>query len=151
MEELIEFVFEGVARRNAGALFMHLLSNSAEVITFACTENVAESNAATSEVVTAAIVATMDLSVMAKVRALQVGPLLLPNGLLRMVKYDDCFDVDCCFDAGAIKGQVMILHAAVLNLSERFEARTCFAGLEPASDLNTRFFTDREIGPLRGC
>ncbi len=149
MEEVIEFVCEGVPRKSSAALFMHLLSNSAEVVSFECTESVAGSNAATSEIVDAAVDASMNLSVMANVRALRIGTLMLPNALVRMVKYDDCFDVDCSFDAAAIKGQVMGLHAAVLDLSERFEVKACFAGLDPAADNDTRLFTDREIGPLK--
>ena len=126
-----------------------MLSNAAEVITFDCTEDVAGSHAANPEIVNLAVVATMDLSVMAHVRELRVGTVVLPDALLRMVKYDDCFDVDCSFDAFIIRGQVTDLHAAVLALSERFEVRTCFAGLEPATDRDTRIFTDRELGPLR--
>ena len=150
MTGVVEFVFEDVARSVVASLFEYLLSRSAEVVALESTEDVGEANARSDEILRAAIVSMLDLSILARVRQLEVGQTVIPSALVRMVKYGISFDIDVSFDADLCALNVKELQAHVLQIAEEFGVRLCYAGIEPAADPETRFFTSREIGPLTG-
>jgi hypothetical protein len=150
MTEVIEFVFEDVERSVVASLFEYLLSKSAEVVTFESTEDVGEANAKRGEVLCAAIGSILDLSILAHVRQFEVGQAVIPSALVRMVKYGISFDIDVSFDVELCALNVEDLQAHVLQIAKDFSVSSCYAGLEPAADPGTRFFTNQETGPLTG-
>jgi hypothetical protein len=150
MTEAVEFVFEDVERSVVASLFVYLLSKSAEVVTFECTEDVGEASANRGEILRAAIASMLDLSILAHVRQFEMGQAVIPSALVRMVKCGINFDIDVSFDANMCALDVANLQAHVLQIAEEFSIMLCYAGLEPAADSETRFFTNQEIGPLTG-
>lgn len=79
------------------------------------------------------------------------GGLVLRNARLRLLRYEGSFDVEINFvlrdaEGGPLEGVIERLHKFAMDLSRRHNVMVYYAGLEPASDEDTRFFT----GPVRG-
>jgi hypothetical protein len=148
MAETIEFVFEGVPRAHVAHLFIQLLGNAEEVVSVQCTENRESETGDIVEILRTAIASPFDLSVMVRVRKLRIGDTELPDALIRMVKYDGSFDVDCSFDSDFMCGRVAYLQTYLCQIADEFGVPSYFAGMDPAVDPETRFFSNRETGPL---
>ena len=78
----------------------------------------------------------------------------IPSPLLRLVKYEEKFDIDFTFDEDDLgivnlKEFLQILHERVSHLGARYQVKDWFCGIEPASDLHTRLFSHNETGPIR--
>ncbi|MDA8481432.1 hypothetical protein NNO07_00005 [Pseudomonas resinovorans] len=75
----------------------------------------------------------------------------LSSVLLRVVKYEGRVDVEMSFDSfiDLDVGFVMLAFQEISNaLSRRFHVKDCYGGLEPAVDVDTRYFTNGLLGPL---
>lgn len=76
----------------------------------------------------------------------------IPMLLIRVIRFDGTVSIDFSFDMdwpNAIAAMPM-LHRHFQQLKLLAGASTVFGGMEPAQDLDTRFFTDDERGPLAG-
>lgn len=60
--------------------------------------------------------------------------------------------VDFTFETDDIKAgfkeNILELHQLVDSLAQRFQVNRYYAGMEPADDEDTRYFTDKQKGPL---
>jgi hypothetical protein len=153
--ELYEVVFEGIGKHNVVPMFAQFVSMARDVTVISSAEDaeLMVNNRLVFSAMESSLDAEGGLIVMAELHELRVGEITLPSVLLRIVRYDGTFDLDFTFDAHELVntnvGSVMqSLHMAGKKLSERFNARSFFGGMEPASDANTRYFTDSNIGPL---
>ena len=77
----------------------------------------------------------------------------IPMLLLRCVKYANQFDVDFSFDLDPAADALVFftmrnLHSFAIDVANRINIKDFFGGLEPASDIETRYFTNLETGPL---
>lgn len=73
--------------------------------------------------------------------------------LLRVVKYGVNIDVELSFDDDgdvSIDDLMKELHQYAKKISEEFDVGVFYGGLEPAMDINTRYFTNDVVGPM-GC
>ncbi|MCZ7843069.1 MULTISPECIES: hypothetical protein [Stenotrophomonas maltophilia group] len=74
----------------------------------------------------------------------------IPTLLIRVFRFDRTVIIDFSFemDWSDVAVAMPILHRHFQQLKLLSEARTVFGGMEPAQDLDTRFFTDDARGPL---
>jgi hypothetical protein len=71
---------------------------------------------------------------------------------VRILRYEDQFDVEVNFiprdaEGGSSEGMMDALHQYAMRLSQRHHVDSYYAGIEPASDEETRFFTGAVRGP----
>lgn len=76
----------------------------------------------------------------------------IPMLLIRVFRFDGAVSIDFSFDMdwSDVAVAMPILHRHFQQLKSLSGACTVFGGMEPAQDLDTRFFTDDERGPLGG-
>ncbi len=74
----------------------------------------------------------------------------IPTLLIRVFRFDGLASIDLSFDMDWSNAGVAMpmLHRHFLTLKLLTGARAVYGGMEPAQDLDTRFFTDDERGPL---
>jgi len=77
---------------------------------------------------------------------------MLRNVHVRILRYDDQYDIEVNFvprdaEGGSPEGIMDALHQYAMHLSQRHHVDSYYAGLEPASDEETRYFTGAVRGP----
>ncbi|WP_139319611.1 hypothetical protein [Stenotrophomonas sp. TD3] len=74
----------------------------------------------------------------------------IPTLLIRVFKFEETISIDFSFDMdwSNVAVAMPMLHRHFQQLKLLSGARTVFGGMEPAQDLDTRFFTDDARGPL---
>ncbi|MFR0716831.1 hypothetical protein ACLUS7_17420 [Enterobacterales bacterium BD_CKDN230030183-1A_HGKHYDSX7] len=75
----------------------------------------------------------------------------LPLVLLRVIQYKRKVDVELSFNCvpSFDIGHVMLaMQGCADALSKKFHIKEFYGGLEPASDVDTRYFTGNALGPL---
>ncbi|QPB85673.1 hypothetical protein CWC22_021940 [Pseudoalteromonas rubra] len=85
--------------------------------------------------------------------SLTLGEVRLQQVLLRLVKYSEKFDIDFSFDEASVSDwQMSMLMVKVQKfiamLVSGANVGDWFGGIEPASDEDTRYFTQDASGPL---
>ncbi len=80
----------------------------------------------------------------------QLNNKLLPKIGVQILKYTNIYDL--CIDVGSQQLQELIplesLQKWASNVSQRLRSESYYCGLEPASDEDTRFFSNGNFGPL---
>lgn len=154
MTELLEVVLENILRPKVYHLLIVLLKNAGKIVDVQCSETLKLSESGISEGdIDAFINIPNDACLLIKLSDLQIAGTIIPSVLLRLVKYGDQFDIDFNFDESDVKGigttaLMKKFHAYITELGEGHEVAHWFGGLEPASDEDTRYFTDGVFGPL---
>lgn len=153
MENLFEVVFESVSKDRVVQLLIHLISCASQSIEIECTENIAlmVNGRLSVEGLESVLHFNGDLCVLIRLQQMKAGSVVLPKVLLRLVKYGDSYDVDFNFDLSEPKNvplSMKYLHMFAIEIAKDFEAKNIFGGMEPASDDNTRYFTNQKAGPL---
>ena len=156
MTNLIEIVFEQVSKSCIVQLFCMLINCSEKVKNLQCSEEqfeLIDANDLSEDALTKLTLFNGDLSLIINVTALNLDDIMLPNIQLRLIKYGNDYDVDLNFDFNELRDIDTItlinrLHKNTQKLASKFEVTCFYGGMEPASDEDTRYFTDDEIGPL---
>jgi len=76
---------------------------------------------------------------------------LIPLAFLRIFRYEGKIDIEISFDASDIKWVNRVMCSAKefsKELPRKFGIKNIYGGMEPASDEDTRYFTNDEFGPL---
>lgn len=71
--------------------------------------------------------------------------------LLRIIKYGGSVDVELCFDDSVfsdVDKVMLLLQKYLKEISGRVRMKEYYGGVEPAKDLETRYFTGEMLGPL---
>ncbi len=94
-----------------------------------------------------------NVSVIINLHAIKLDGIILPNVQLRLVKYGNEYDIDFNFDYNELRNIDMTalidnLHAHAKNIALELGITSFYGGIEPASDEDTRYFTNEEKGPL---
>lgn len=154
MSNLIELLFEGVAKNQLDSLIGRLSNGSAlkSVIASESPElDLSSWQGRVLEILEGA--APNPSSVSLNLDGVELGEVAIANPLIQVLMDDGGIDVSLSFldyelscDASDC---VDALHHASLELSRVADARHIICGYEPASDHKTRFFTDATQGPLR--
>lgn len=155
MSSLLEVVFEGVLKTKVIQLLMLLVTASRRIIDVQCSEDIELMNDGELNLDSLSCLLSFngDVSALISLDDMSIGSITLPNVLLRLVKYGEHYDIDFNFDSGEIKNIDMAELVTELHHHARWIARDhsmaeFFCGMEPASDEDTRYFTNEILGPL---
>ena len=154
MSNLIEVLFEGVARNQLDSL-VERLSNESTLKSVAASESpdldLPSWQGHVLEILEGA--APNPSSVSLNFDRVELGGVAIANPLIQVLMDDGSIDVSLSFLDYELSCDtsncVDALHHASLELSRVAGARHIICGYEPASDYKTRFFTDATQGPLR--
>lgn len=151
MDNLLEIVFENI-NKNCLNNFLHKINESAFVTEKKCTENISLicNKKPRLYIEEGVLDISESFAVFFKIKEIKVGAHNLENVFLRVVKYENYFDVDFNFKIAEEKTPELMhcLHAYAKKISIDFEVKNFFGGIEPASDEETRYFTNEISGPL---
>ena len=155
MASLFEVVFENIVKSGVIQLLLFLISCAERVINIQCSENVelSTSGELDEKFLESVLNYDGDISVVINLGNVNFGSLVLPKVLLRLVKYDNQFDIDFNFDTNDLQNMGMTdlakeLHTHTKYIAKEYEVATFFGGIEPASDVDTRYFTNGNKGRL---
>ena len=152
---MLEVVFEGILRSKVYMLLMKLLSNSGKIIEVHCSEKIKvfDNNSISEQKIGSFLNLPDSASLLIKLSYIEIDSIVISSVLLRLVKYGDQFDIDFNFDERDVRNMsttvlMKKIHQYVVDLGKRHEVNHWFGGMEPASDEDTRYFTDNKLGPL---
>ncbi|MFW3013093.1 hypothetical protein [Pseudomonas aeruginosa] len=154
MKELFELIFEGVNPSRLFSLLKEIESKSDRIFDFNFSEDFFSSNVDIfSELLIDSFLGfNGDLYFGVSMEGFNVKDgLKLPVVLLRVLKYQGEVDVGLFFYMNDFNsaGKVMLEFQKYMNeISADFGFENFYGGLEPASDQETRFFTNNRQGPL---
>lgn len=150
---LIEVVFENVIRSYIMKLLNMLILSTQKINDIQCSENI---NLFTDGQLSKKQLDRFldfggDATVLINMQAMNVGDIVLPTVQLRLVKYGNQYDIDFNFDSNELVNiDTMLLikevHSFSKNLAYKHSITSFFCGMEPASDEDTRYFTNEELG-----
>lgn len=154
---MLEVVFENVLKTKVIQLFVLLVMASRRVVNVQCREDIELMNEGELDVDSLSSLLNFDgdVSVLVSLNDMNIGGVTLPNVLLRLVKYGDCYDIDFNFDTEEVENTDMTalvaeLHHHAQQIAGEHRMAEFFCGMEPASDEDTRYFTNEMLGPLVG-
>ncbi|MCL1126249.1 hypothetical protein [Shewanella surugensis] len=155
MSSLLEVVFENVLKTKVIQLLMLLVSTSRRIINIQCSENIELMNEDKLDMNLLSNLLNFDgdISALISLNGMNIGSITLPNVLLRLVKYGDHYDIDFNFDSKEVDNidmtaLVVELHHHAKEIARDHSMAEYFCGMEPASDEDTRYFTNETLGPL---
>ncbi len=155
MQELIEVVLENISPEKIHPIIKDLLKKNENIIEIQCSEELdfLEKGKISGSDIMSFINLPDDACLYVKIRELKIDNVNIACVLLRLVKYGKQFDIDFNFDEKntedtGIKIFMEKMHGYTINLGEIYQIGHWFCGIEPASDKETRYFTDYEAGPL---
>lgn len=155
MAEILEVVLEGVLRSKVNQILMILLSNAGTIVDVQCSEDIqlSDEERISEQEIEAFLNLSDDACLSIKLSTLKIDGIAIPSVLLRLLKYNDQFDIDFNFNESDIENisttaLMTKLHSYTTKLGESYEVGHWFGGMEPASDEDTRYFTDNKFGPL---
>lgn len=92
-----------------------------------------------------------DGSVYFSLNLILIDNIQFENVGLQIYKYGSYYDISVDVSLMEIKTKCTLeqLQIAIANLAKRLNAYFFCCGLEPATDLNTRFFSESNFGPLK--
>lgn len=154
MANLFEVVFENVAKNNVMELLSHLTPEPRSIVNYQCSEkNQLINTSEYTETLCYFLNFYGDASMLIHLDHIKIDAVILPEILLRLVKYGEQYDVDYNFDLNLIKDMnmpdlVKKIHNHTKNIAKDINVSNFFGGMEPASDESTRYFTNNNLGPL---
>jgi hypothetical protein len=155
MSNLLEVVFENVCTRNVGQLLLSLIAGAGRIVNAQCSEDIRliVSGELDANALNFVLKFQGDVNLSINIGDLEFGGVILPNVLLRLVKYGEQYDIDLNFDPYELEnvdmmGLVKQLHDHAKEIARDSGVDTFFGGMEPASDKDTRYFTNDDFGPL---
>jgi hypothetical protein len=149
---LYEVVFESVDRNSLLGLLTAIVANSDQIMNINCTNNIVEPTILqirSGDLIDFLQVAG-DACIFIKLLNVGIGRAMLPSVMVRCVKYEQQFDLDFSFeldDSDDIKAVTLMkkLHDGVVELAKDVNIESFFGGMEPASDKETRYFTNHDF------
>jgi len=153
MSNYFEIVFEDVNQRDLEKLLIYLFGSSERVSDINVPEDLDGRHKNCSHIELAKLVFEVGLSaIMVTLHGFSMdGKTKIPSALFRIIKYEDKVDVDFFFESSDHDWVDSVMLSAMKfckNISTRLGVGKIYAGMEPASDENTRYFTNDRPGPL---
>ena len=149
---LYEVVFESVDRNSFPSLLTAIVANSDNIANVDCTEGVVLPSMLQirSGDVMHLFQESADGCISIGLLDVNIGAAILPSLLLRCVKYGTQFDLDFSFelddsDEGNVVNLMKILQDWIIGLAKDINVKSFFGGMEPASDKETRYFTNQNF------
>jgi hypothetical protein len=154
MKELYEVVLNGVAKEDLLALLNILKSHSERVVDVTASQKLDIENrlCLDQELVVELCGFDGDVCVTAKLYGFDIISTRSDFfALLRIIKYGEDVDVELCFDDACLINldRVMLaLQKYLQGISDKIRMAEFYGGMEPARDLETRYFTNDVLGPV---
>ena len=156
MMKIFEVVFEDVVRTYVTQLCNKLVTDAERMTGIECTENIplAMNGRLNLKAMENFLSFNGNASALIKLQSVRIEDVILPSVLLRVVKYGNQFDVDFNFDIDALKNPdtklwMNYMHDYAKSTAKEFKVRQFFGGMEPAFDVESRYFTGDIAGPLK--
>ncbi|WP_124419076.1 hypothetical protein [Pseudomonas sp. R2-60-08W] len=154
MKEFYEVVLSGVAKEDLLALLNILKSHSERVAAVTASQKLDIENrlCLDQKIVTGLCGFDGDVCVTAKLYGFDtISARSDFFVLLRIIKYGKDVNVELCFDDACLidVDRVMLaLQKYLQGISDKIRLAEFYGGMEPARDLETRYFTNDILGPL---
>jgi hypothetical protein len=154
MNESFEVVLQGVAKDDLFVLLNSLVSCANNMANITFSEGIVSTNVNdfNREVVEEILQSKGNLCVSANLYMFNVArTIVVPFILLRVIKYDGKIDVELCFDdtrIASIHEVMFAMQGYVKQVAEKVNIEIFYGGMEPAVDIDTRYFTNDSWGPL---
>ena len=155
MANLIEVVFEHIGKSCVLQLLKLLITSLENVISIECTESLSlfKDEQLSEQGLEQFLGFESDVTVLIKIRSIDLGNIILPNLQLRLLKYEGQYDIEFNFDSNELENTTTMTLVKELHSHAKRVALECgvndfYCGIEPASDEDTRYFTNDELGPL---
>ena len=155
MSKLLEIMFENVFEDNVIPLLLMLIGKPRNIIKVQCSEetNLVIDGRLDVYALNFVLKNNGDVTVIISLYSIEFGDVLLPKALLRLVKYGKKYDIDFTFDSNELEKTDMDnllseLHGHAIEIAKDNDIGAFFCGMEPASDEDTRYFTNYKLGPL---
>lgn len=154
MSNLFEVVFESVPKNNVLEFLSYLIPEPRIIVNYQFSEkNQLINTNEYAEALRYFLNFYGDISIIINLDHIKIDDLILPEILLRLVKYGQQYDIDYNFDLNLIKDTpipdlVKKIHNHTKNIAKDNGISNFFGGMEPASDESTRYFTNNNLGPL---
>ena len=155
MNESYEVVFERVESGNLYPMLKSVAHCAEAISDLTISENVGGGFAEINEQVIGSMISFQgEVCLVARMHFFKVSvELCLPLVLLRVIKYAGGVDVELSF-SGVLpvdaRRLMVFMQCFSRSLSARFNVENFYGGLEPAVDVETRYFTGDAWGPLSG-
>lgn len=151
MSELIEIVFEDV-KKHALTSFVAELSDYGRAVKDYRLLSEHGENVKTDWQDYASVLNIIekitDGSLFVNLISLDMGEITLSGCALRVIRYDDRFDLEISFDSEDAPLYEYMVPRFASEMAERYQVENFYAGIEPAADEETRLFTRDKPGPL---
>jgi hypothetical protein len=154
MAESYEIVFQQVAVGDLFALLKTLEANSKSISDLAVSEGVEglDFDGIDKGLIDAISACERGVCLTELLHGFRVSEgIILPQALLRSIKYNEGVDVELSFveiPSIDICCVMLAMQAYGDSLSKKFSMAEFYGGLEPAEDVDTRYFTGEYVGPL---
>ncbi|MHA6159944.1 hypothetical protein [Pseudomonas sichuanensis] len=154
MSESYEVVFEQVAMGDLPGVLAHLQASADAVLELTVSEYLGDSgkDGIDKALIEVIIAHASDVCLTAQLHGFQVSEhISLAVVLLRVLKYGGAVDVELSFDTvtpADVEHVMFAMQAYAKALSADFHVTAFFGGLEPAADIESRYFTGDVLGPL---
>ena len=147
---LIEVVLENVRKKDVANLLIEIVSvadDLAEVLGAVGEMPIAKMEL-DKRTICAAIDLPEDILLLVIMGKLQFGSTSIKDPLLRLVKYEDKYDIDFSFEGDELSNADLLgIYEAAIQLTTKYYFRSIYLGLEPATDTEGRFYTWNRSDP----
>lgn len=155
MSKIIEIVFENVSKENANPLFNYILSKAEDIKLVHVAESISREPVIILDdhLLDGVINSSDDASIIVKSKSVVLKDVFLPELILRLIKYDNMYDIDLNFDSINIDMPIKDflvnkIHPCIKDIASEYAVSIFFCGVDPAADEDTRYFTGKALGPL---
>ncbi|UVL90611.1 hypothetical protein [Pseudomonas sichuanensis] len=154
MSESYEVVLQQVAKGDLQVLLEYIEMGSQTLSGLAVSEEFGEVGSAgiNKNLIDAIVAHEGDVCLTEHLHEFNVsGVIRLPLVFLRVIKYKGEVDVELSFNDDPsldIDRVMLVMQGYADELSKKFHIKEFYGGLEPAADIDTRYFTGNTLGPL---
>lgn len=153
IDQLIEIVFENVPKKELGILLKNLTCDGGEISNYNLTlEYSSKIDWSSESSINEVFEMNNDFGLFINLRILNIDDISLKKCGLATYKNKNMINFELNFQLSDFENDGKFLADILLKLAKyiasKYHIKNFFCGLEPASDKNTRLFTNDQIGPL---
>jgi|GEM_PF-2427145 len=148
MGELIEIVFENVEKHALASFVMELADYGKTVKNYHVLSGHGQADWQNYGSVLNTIEKLTGGSLFVNLVSLDMGNITLSHCALRVIQYDDKFDLEISVDSEDVRLYEYMLPRFAMEMAEKYHVENFYGGIEPATDEDTRIFTCDRPGPL---
>lgn len=152
MSDILEVSFEEIAESKVVEFFLALISLSKKILNMNCSED-AEIDINDKDSLIEVLTSSENLTITVNLGEVSIGSLTVVTAMVRLLKYGEQYDIELSWeptdmDVMGTTTYIKKFHTHVKKLADDYNVASYYAGMEPASDEETRYFTGEVLGPL---